>query len=72
MAASEFTRSFTLKHLETDQTVSAKRLMSNLDEALGEIREFVERTNNEYSKARLGAAVGIRARDLLQQLQVKE
>lgn len=48
MANSEFARSLARKHLETDVTVGAARLMSNIDESLQEVRGVLSQTADRH------------------------
>jgi hypothetical protein len=77
--ASEFSRTFAGKHLETDLTIGAHRLMSNLDEALQEVREVVKVVAQPYFEDDgkggirywMTEADVIRACNLFAQLEVK-
>lgn len=42
MTASEFAHEFARQHLETDVTIGAARLMTNLDQSLQEVREVLD------------------------------
>lgn len=48
IAASGFAHEFARKHLETDVTVGAARLMKNLDESLQEAREVLAGVIREH------------------------
>jgi hypothetical protein len=69
MAASEFSRTFARKHLHTELTVGARRLMSSLDESLQEVRDVIAEL---VAQAETEHVVSERTRRLIQQLQVKE
>ena len=76
--ASEIAHEFARKHLETDVTVGASRLMTNLDESLQKVRKCLDEAIARLEQLNQGTEeLGPdptleRLRALYQRLQVKE